>query len=409
MVTNGLGDMNILNVATFNVWDLGYGKGRVSTYLPLKGLLDTGHKVWWLTSAEEVTRGDDARLKRDGIEVIRFKASAPISEGRVLGKLLSKLRSLVFMLDCFTQAYRLSRQIRPDLIYAHQLMAAWPAFLLSQALRIPYVVKAYGFFPDIFEQRLYWGKLAFKLPASLYVLVNDGTSADRIVLSYGVPQEKIAFLANGIDKNLPEKADSLLKPQLAPAGQKIVLSAVRLVPWKRVDLLIRAVPDVVRRDGNVVFVIVGDGPERERLVAMSEELGVSDFVRFEGARPNARMASYMCAADVFASLNATSNLGNPLLEAMCCGTPVIALDTGATSDVVRHGRNGILLEEAERDRLPSEILRLIDDDALRQSLGQAARQFILENWPSWEERVAQEVELIEGVVGRERGTVGRAR
>lgn len=400
--------MNILNLAPFNVWDLGYGRGRASTYLPLKGLADAGHRVWWLTSAEETAKGDDAKLIQDGINVVRFKVPVPTASRGVQAIVLSKLHASVFVLSCLTKAYELSRQIQPDLLYAHQLIAAFPAFLLSRALRVPYVVKAYGFFPGIFKQRLYWGKLAFKLTADLYVLVNDGTSADRIALSHGVPKEKIAFLVNGIDKQLPQKADLSLKHQLAPAGQKIVLATCRLVAWKRVDLLIKAVSEVTRGDSNVVFVIVGDGPDTQRLVALAKQLGISGFVRFEGAVPGVDIPSYMCAADIFTSLNATSNLGNPLLEAMCCGKPVIALNTGTTSDVITHGVNGILLEEAEIDRLPSEILRLIDDDALRQSLGETARQFILENWPSWDERVAEEVRLIEDVVQRHHQGMSRA-
>ena len=86
----------------------------------------------------------------------------------------------------------------------------------------------------------------------------------------------------------------------------------------------------------------------------------------------------------------------------------VAVNSGTTSDVITHGVNGILLEEAEIDRLPSEISRLLDDDALCRSLGKAARQFILDNWPSWEERVAQEVHLLEEVVKRHRERAGRA-
>jgi glycosyltransferase involved in cell wall biosynthesis len=394
--------MKIINLASFNVWDLGYGRGRASTYLPLKGLADAGHGVWWLTSLEELCEGDDAQLRQDGIEVVRFRSATSGSTTRGLGAAISKLGSLAFALACFRRAYALSRRIHPDVIYAHQLLAAFPAFLLSRVLRIPYVVKAYGFFPGIFERPLYWGKLAFKLPASLYILVNDGTSADEIALSHGVPADKIAFLVNGIDKDLPHHGDPALKHRLAPHGQKIVLSAFRLVAWKRVDLLVRAVPKVVQHYRDVVFVIVGDGPQREPLAALSRELGVPDFVRFEGAVPNEKIPSYMCAADIFASLNATSNLGNPLLEAMCCGKAVLAVNTGSTSDVMSHMVDGVLLEDEDLDELPAEILRLLGDDELRESLGAAAREFIVHNWPTWEERVAQEVHLLEEVVRHHR-------
>jgi glycosyltransferase involved in cell wall biosynthesis len=390
--------VNVLNLAPFNVWDLGYGKGRASTYLPLKGLADAGHGVWWLTHLDEVAPGDDGRLREDGIEVARFRLPVQGSKRPGLAIPASKLHSVSFTIGSFRAAYGLARRSRPDLIYAHQLLSAFPAFLLAQALRMPYAVKAYGFFPEIFQSTLYWGKLALRLPASLYVLTNDGTSAERIAIAHGAPPGKIAFLVNGIDKDLPAKADLSLKARLAPRGEKIVLAAFRLVAWKRVDLLVRAIPQVVEENPSVVFVIVGEGPEKESLITLCASLGVSRWVRFEGAVPNEQIPSYMCAADIFTSLNETSNLGNPLLEAMCCGKAVIAADTGTTSDVVKHGLSGILLEDSALDRLPMEILRLLGDDSLRDSLGQSARQFILHNWPTWDERVAQEVQLLENVV-----------
>ena len=93
---------------------------------------------------------------------------------------------------------------------------------------------------------------------------------------------------------------------------------------------------------------------------------------------------------------------------MCLGKPVIALNTGTTSDLIKHLENGILLEPDQIDGLPQLILDLLNDEDLRQSLGKAARQFILENWPTWEERVAQEVRLIEEVVAHHRRGVRQA-
>jgi glycosyltransferase involved in cell wall biosynthesis len=393
--------MNILNLAPFNVWDLGYGKGRVSTYLPLRGLVDRGHKVWWLTSAEQVAEGDDARLKRDGIEVLRFKVPFLTSKSRGLGIALSKTHSWVFMLVCVARGYMLARRIKPDLIYANQLIAAFPAFLLSRILRVPYVVRSYGFhYLSKVVRPLYWGTLAFKLPADLYILVNDGTSGDKIVRSFGVPDEKIAFLVNGIDKDLPSKADRSFRDKLAPHGEDVVLCAYRLVPSKQIHLLIEAIPAVTRQNSNVLFVIVGDGPERPRLVSLCEDLGVSRFVRFEGATPNSVIPSYLGAADLVISLNAASSISNSVLEAMCLGKAVIALNTGTTSDLITHLENGFLLEADGIHKLAEAIVSLLDDERLCGSLGRSARDFMLEHWPSWEERVAQEVQLVEGVVER---------
>jgi len=392
--------MNILNLAPFNVWDLGYGKGRASTYLPLKGLADAGHRVWWLTSLKEVQEGDDRRLKQDGIEVVRFGVPRPSSASGISTLVGSKLHAWAFLVSGLSKGYAISRQTRPDLICAHQLIAAFPAFLLSRLLRVPYVVKTYGFFGEIFEKRSYWGKYAFRLPASLYVLVNDGTAGDRIARSFGVPDEKIAFLVNGIDKGVQATPDPSLRSGLSPHGESIVLSVYRLVPSKQIHLLLEAVPRIANQRADIRFVIVGDGPERPRLVDLCERLGVSDFVMFEGSVPHHEVPSYLAAADLVISLNSASSVANPVLEAMTCGLPVIALNTGTTSDLIANGENGILLEENELDQLPGLILKTLHDHDLRRSLGESARQFMLDHWPTWEERVAEEVRLLEDVVER---------
>jgi len=390
--------MNILNLAPFNVWDLGYGKGRVSTYLPLKGLADAGHRVWWLTSLDEVSEGDDSSLEGDGIKVVRFRVPSSTATTGARAAILSKLHSWAFLLSGFAKAYALTRHFRPDLICAHQLIAAFPAFCLSRLLGVPYTVKTYGFFGELFAQRLYWGKYAFRLPASLYILVNDGTSGDEIAHSFGVPDHRIAFLVNGIDKNLATKADQSLRQRLAPNGERIILSVYRLVPSKQIHMLIDAIPQIVSQRSDVRFVIVGDGPERARLMSLADRLGVSEYVQFEGSVPNEMVPSYLAGADLLVSLNSASSIANPVLEAMCYGTAVIALNTGTTSDLIVDGENGILLETDEIAELPRVVLEALDDDRRRGSLGKAARQFIIDNWPTWEERVAQEVQLLEGVV-----------
>ena len=80
---------------------------------------------------------------------------------------------------------------------------------------------------------------------------------------------------------------------------------------------------------------------------LARELGVADAVRFEGAVPQADVLRYLWAADAFLSSNDLSNVGNPLLEAMACGKPIVTIDNGATGDLIRDGETGILLPSGE--------------------------------------------------------------
>ncbi len=118
------------------------------------------------------------------------------------------------------------------------------------------------------------------------------------------------------------------------------LFAGRLVPWKRIELLIGAVARVpeARLD------IVGDGPEAAALRRRAEDDGVSDRVRFLGARSHDEVMERMRAADVFVLASSYEGLPHVLIEALASGTPVIATRDAGTVDVIEDGANGVLVD-----------------------------------------------------------------
>lgn len=396
--------LRILNISNINIWDLGYGKGRLSTYLPLRGFVDRGHKVWFLTSGKN-TYEDTQKLKAEGINISTFRIPVPNTR-KPFSYFFAILYRILYFISAFALGYRIAHKVSPDLIYGHTVYDVLPAFIISKIFGIPYILRLYGVFSPPFGKlrRIFSLKnldllLAFKIPADAYILTNDGTSADKIALSFGVPKEKISFLVNGINKNLPKKSDSyVLKTVLSPNGEKIVLSISRLVDWKQIDLLIKAIPEVVKNQPNTIFVIVGDGPEKENLINLCDNFGVSDFVRFEGSVANSEIAKYMLSADIFVSPNSLSSISNPVIEAMCCGKCVIVLNNGTTAELIKHNENGILINLEETEKLPYYILNLLTDDDLRQRIGKNAQEFILKNWPDWDERVKIEVDLAEKLV-----------
>lgn len=106
----------------------------------------------------------------------------------------------------------------------------------------------------------------------------------------------------------------------------------------------------------------------------------------------------MNMADVFVSMNALSSLSNPVFEAMICGLPVIALNRGTTSELIKNGENGILIDDEQLGELPRIINNLLENNEERKRIAENGRKTILEQWPSWEERVKKEIDLIENLV-----------
>lgn len=307
------------------------------------------------------------------------------------------------------------KRLRPDVIYlgtpSHVVGA-----LCGKLAGIPTVLRFYGVH-QLYNSLGNWRaflkdplpRLAFRAPCSLVLIDNDGTQGDRVAEFYGVPRDKIKFWLNGVDKDAyrPDfDRQAFLREQGIALNQKIVLTANRLINWKRVDRIIRAAPAVLEKVKDMVFLIVGEGPERSRLEALSRSLRVEHSVRFMGAVPHERVYDYMNAADVYVYLtDVGSNLNVGVLEAITCGRCVVSVDDGGFDGVLQSGQEAILIPQETVDRGTAEVLtQLLQNDAKREWLGRAAREFAVTRLESWEERISKEVGLLEQVAS----SAGRA-
>jgi glycosyltransferase involved in cell wall biosynthesis len=181
-------------------------------------------------------------------------------------------------------------------------------------------------------------------------------------------------------------------------GNRLVVSVGRLVYYKGFDILIRAMASVRGK-----LLIVGDGPLRAELQSLAARLGVTDKVVFAGEINNAGTASYYHAADLFAlaSVARSEAFGIVQIEAMAAGLPVVntSLDSGVPF-VSLDGQTGLTVPPGNPQALAAAINRLLDDDGLRHSLGQAgvlrARQEF-----SLGSMLSRMLQLYARVIGRE--------
>lgn len=152
-------------------------------------------------------------------------------------------------------------------------------------------------------------------------------------------------------------------------GERLIISVGRLVYYKGFDVLIRAMASVRGK-----LLIVGNGPLRGELERLAGGLGVSDKIAFVGEIDNARVAAYYHAADLFAlaSVARSEAFGIVQIEAMAAGLPVVNtnLDSGVPF-VSLDGETGLTVLPGDPQTLAAAINRLLDDDGLRQSFGQA--------------------------------------
>jgi len=148
----------------------------------------------------------------------------------------------------------------------------------------------------------------------------------------------------------------------------------RLVPQKGLDLLIRAFAslDPLLRAGWRVT-LVGDGPERDRLQRLAQDLAIGDVVVFEGFRSDP--FSFMQRASIFALPSRFEGMPNALLEAMAAGLPAVVSDASpGPLEMVRDGVHGLVVPTENHRALARALQQLIENGPLRQRLGAAARQ-----------------------------------
>jgi glycosyltransferase involved in cell wall biosynthesis len=170
--------------------------------------------------------------------------------------------------------------------------------------------------------------------------------------------------------NAPEPVNSLAPVQLPlPDQLKLkVITVGRLIPLKQVDRLIDAIAE---RD-STGLVIVGDGPERDRLEKLVRRKDLDERIYFAGQRSKRDTLSLMAACDLLVLNSTHEGFPHVLLEAMTLGVPIIATAVGGTPEIVRGGKNGILISADQQDSLSKALLDL-SSVAARERLAKAAR------------------------------------
>jgi len=233
------------------------------------------------------------------------------------------------------------------------------------------------------------GKLIVRLSDKI-IAVSKAVKAQAVWL--GAEPKDVTVVPNGVD--LCE-----FKPIEARGseGTKRVACVGRLIPNKGVQFLIKASPSVLSSNPDVEFVIVGDGPMRDHLVQMTEDLGVKHAFRFMGTVPSVSDVLRDCRIFVRPSL--TEGMPLTVLEAMACGLPVVASRVSGTPEVVLDGETGILVEAGNVRQIAEAIAKLLSDDHGATEMGRNALRLVGERY-SWDRAADLVQRVYEGILKR---------
>ncbi len=344
---------------------------------------------------------------RETIERVEYRRTPSVETGRIpFAREWNLMRSLERGVEAEAKAFR------PDLIHAHSpVLVGLPALRVARRLGIPLVYEIRDLWENASVDR---GRFAAESP--LYKLARGLESyvlrrADGVVTICELLRNELApraggrhkvhVVANGVDVESfqPQAPDEALRHRLGLTGKELVLYAGTFQRYEGLDLLVRAIGEIVQRRPQAHLVIVGGSaglaggtgpmsPEEQELRAAATEAGVLGHVTFTGRIPHGEVKDLYALADIISyprRLTLTTGLTTPLkpLEGMAMAKAVVVSDVPPMKELVEDGSTGLLFRAGDHLDLAHKCLALLSDPARRTQLGEAARTWVVQNrqWP----------------------------
>lgn len=295
----------------------------------------------------------------------------------------------------------------PDVIFGGDAIMGALAGQLARVRRIPSAALLHGL--DVTFPAAWYQRSVIRLLGACDLLVCNSRHTAAQAAKRGLG-DKTVVIPPGIDaealpKASPEARDEV-KRVLAEYGpdRRTIITVGRLVRRKGVARFIATVlPRIVAREKDLLYLVVGDGPDAPAVQQAVEQTGMRRHVHWFGEiPPSARLAAAYEAAEVFVMPNQPvpgdmEGFGLVVLEANLFGLPVVAARLEGICDAVAHGSNGFLLDWDDAEGFARVIVELLHDPQGRQGMGAQAREYVLKNF-GWDEIADRYTEALEAIV-----------
>ena len=288
-----------------------------------------------------------------------------------------------------------AERVRPQILHAHSpVLNAIPALRVGKRLGIPVAYEVRAFWEDaaVDHGTTTEGSLRYRLTRRLetYALkganhvftICEGLRSD--IVARGIAAHKVTVIPNAVDIDafaVGGSPDPVLAAQLGLAGCSVVGFIGSFYAYEGLDLLLDALPGLLRQWPELRVLLVGGGPQDAALKAQAQRLGVADQVVFTGRVPHDQVQRYYDLIDVLAyprhSMRLTE-LVTPLkpLEAMAQGRLLVASDVGGHRELIRHGETGLLFKADDPASLARTLSQLLADRERWPLLRAAGRRYV---------------------------------
>ncbi len=310
---------------------------------------------------------------------------------------IMSLSGILYYLKMCVRLSLLVRKEKITQIHAGRCMPeGFVATLVSYIFRIPILVYIHG--EDIETARLSrehsWMVTQVLRRANL-LICNSNNSQKLLTEHWSIKPDKIIVLSPGADvkKFRPVAPCLATKAHLGWEGRKVILTVGRLQKRKGHDMMIRALPNIVKEHPNVLYSIIGNGNEKNSLVQLVEKLNLQSHVQFMDEISDETLLQSYQQSDIFILPNRSigkdiEGFGMVLIEAQACGIPVIAGDSGGTRETMIPGQTGEIINCTNIKEITDTVLMLLSNDSQLDAYSKAAEKHAASKF-SWESHVAR--------------------
>lgn len=300
----------------------------------------------------------------------------PIGEAlQQAGVLVHKIaRKQGFDWSLITAIRKQVRKGRFDVVHCHQYTPWLYGWLAALGTRAKVVFTEHGrFYPDRYRYKAMLINPLMALFTPSIVAISNATKEALVTYEF-IPKRKIQVIYNGIS---PLERDELEAQKVRdclgiPESAFVVGTVSRLDPVKNQSMMLRAFKEFSGKCPDTYLLMVGDGPDKEKLIALATELGISERTVFTGFINNPM--HYLSAMDVFLLSSHTEGTSMTLLEAMSLRIPSVATRVGGNPEIIENDVTGILTQPGQSSSFAIAIEKLFQNVEIRERMGESSRQ-----------------------------------
>jgi len=286
-----------------------------------------------------------------------------------------------------------------DIIHSHvSLPDGWAGMEIAKKYKKPLFITVHGqdFQKTIFKNNKCKENIKKAISFANKLIVVSSKLKKMAEDNLKINSDRIIVIPNGINqKDIISRTGNKIVERYK--NKKIILSVSHLIKTKGIDFNLKAIAKLKGKYEYLLYLIIGEGIERDNLETLSFNLGLENIVEFLGQVTHKNVMEYISICDIFSLPSWEEGFGIVYLEAMSQGKPVIACKDQGIADIVKDRETGLLVKPKDVSSLVNVIDYLLSNKENAKAIGDKAKKLVLENY-TWEKNAQKTIEIYKGVI-----------